>query len=374
MRLYLNIERLLLRLLRRAWIAFIWIHEIRNILSKRRLYRQVALTPEQKREIDALFKENYGRRFPHAWHRLYTSYTGRFDARYMPEIIFTTRIAPRSCTLLNIHALADKQMLPVLFDGRVEGVRTPRTLLTRVNGHYYDENRRPVSQEEALRRLAARGERDIVAKVSVNSSSGRGVRVLALDGDRDARSGKTVRQIFDELGENFVVQERIVPHPVMAALYPDAINTFRVMTYRMGDAFRVAPILLRIGQGGSVVDNAHAGGIFISVDDDGALGREAFTESQKRYDRHPDTGVVFDGYRILFVPALQKAAIELHGIIPTVDVASWDMTVDRDGNIVLVEINLRSQAIWMAQMSHGKAFYGEDTAYMLRLARGREKG
>ena len=374
MRLYSALERFLMGLIGWLWTRFIWVHEIRNILSKRRLYRQVTLTQEQKRQIDALFRENYGRRFPYAWHRLYQSYTGRFDPRYMPEILFTTRIAPRSCTPVNINVLADKQMLPVLFDGRAENVRVPRTLLTRVGGRFYDSQRRLVPRERAEAWLALEcGQREVVVKVSVNSSSGRGVRMLTLEDGRDARTGEDLHAVFDAMGGDLVVQERLVPHPALAKLYPDAINTFRVMTYRVGDALKVAPVLLRIGQGGSEVDNAHAGGMFIAVDDDGQLGSEAFTEGQKRYRQHPDTGVVFEGYRVPFMPQLRRAALELHRVIPRIDVASWDLTVDADGQVVLVEINLRSQAIWMAQMAHGKSFYGEDTEAMLRLARSRRR-
>ena len=372
MRLYLALERFLLHLINRIWVRFVWIHEIRNILSKRHLYRDVKLTAEQKRQIDALFRENYGRRFPYAWHRLYQSYTGRFDACYMPEILFSTRIAPRNCTPVNIRTIADKQMLPVLFDGRMEGVRVPETLLLRVNGRFFDAQRRPVSRERAEAWLAdACPLREVVVKVSVNSSSGRGVRLLSLKGETDAYSGKTIHAIFDELGNDLVVQERIIPHPVLAKLYPHSINTFRVMTYRIGDDIRIAPIILRFGQGGSVVDNAHAGGMFIAVGDDGSLGAEAFTEDGKRCRRHPDTGVVFEKCSIPFVPALRRTALELHGVIPTIDVASWDLTVDREGKVVLVEINLRSQAIWMAQMAHGRSFFGKDTGAMLRLARSR---
>ena len=42
------------------------------------------------------------------------------------------------------------------------------------------------------------------------------------------------------------------------------------------------PLALRIGQGGSYLDNAHVGGMFIGVNDLGELNEEAFTEFGKR--------------------------------------------------------------------------------------------
>lgn len=41
------------------------------------------------------------------------------------------------------------------------------------------------------------------------------------------------------------------------------------------------PLALRIGQGGSYLDNAHAGGMFIGVNDLGELNEEAFTSLGK---------------------------------------------------------------------------------------------
>ena len=96
------------------------------------------------------------------------------------------------------------------------------------------------------------------------------------------------------------------------------------------DKIKVAPITMRIGQGGSVVDNAHAGGIFIGVSEDGKLLKEAFTEYQKRYTIHPDTGVVFEGYQIPCVPQIRQVAIKLHEQVPMFQFVSWDFTVDKE--------------------------------------------
>ena len=56
------------------------------------------------------------------------------------------------------------------------------------------------------------------------------------------------------------------------------------------------------------MDNAHAGGMFIGVNDLGELNDEAFTEFGKRYKEHPDTHTVFKGYKLNFVPELIKTA------------------------------------------------------------------
>ena len=75
------------------------INEKKKIKDARRvnLLKQVHLTNKQKREIDTFYKQNYGKKIPYKWHRLYTSYTGIFDAQYIPELIFIPIIEKNLC-------------------------------------------------------------------------------------------------------------------------------------------------------------------------------------------------------------------------------------------------------------------------------------
>lgn len=63
MGLYKKIETVLLKLLTWCWQCFIFIHEMKNIWSKRKLFKNVKLTQEQKNEIDLFYKKNYGKKF-----------------------------------------------------------------------------------------------------------------------------------------------------------------------------------------------------------------------------------------------------------------------------------------------------------------------
>lgn len=150
-------------------------------------------------------------------------------------------------------------------------------------------------------------------------------------------------------------------------LYSEAVNTFRVITYLWdGEVFHV-PLGLRIGQGGSYLDNAHAGGMFIGVNDLGELNDEAFTEFGKRYKEHPDTHTVFKGYKLNFVPELIKTAKKLHLNAPQLGIISWDLTVDQNGVFVLIEANTRGQSIWFPQMANGMGAFGKNTAEILKF-------
>lgn len=371
MGIYRRIERVVLSFLNWIWKLFIIIHECKNIFNKRKLYKNVELSAQQKEQIDSFFMKNYGRKVPHWWHRLYMSYTGEFDYQYIPEYIFSTKLELKQNRRIDVLPLENKNMLSEIFGGGQTIVKQPKTLLMRVKGRYFDGNRNIVSEKNAIEQLTTYNGGEYVAfiKVSTDTSSGRGVRMLNMNAGIDQIQSEDLEAVFKIMGQDFIVQEKIIPHPAFAKLYPHAINTLRVVTYLMQNEIKTAPIAMRIGQGGGVIDNAHAGGMFIGVSDDGRLCKEAFTEYQKRYTIHPDTGVAFEGYQIPCVPDIRDAAMKLHERVPMLQFVSWDFTVDADSNIVLIEANLHSQSVWLPQIANGKAMFGNDTAEMLRLAR-----
>ena len=364
MKLYLRIEAMLLGLLQWFWKRFITLHEYINVIRKWKLISSVSLTKEQKDQIDKFYIDNYGKKIPYWWHRLYQSYTGNFDPLYFPEIFFSTRLELQSNKRIDALRYENKNMLNVIASG-VPEVRTPDTFIMCVNGCYYDHNRNIISRNTAVSIVSgiAGG---AVAKITIDTSSGRGVHVLNIANSIDTISGKPVVDIIDSLGDNFVVQERLQAHSSLATIYADSINTIRVITYIADDQINVAPLTLRIGRGGNLVDNAHAGGIFVGVSDEGKLRKEAYTEYQQRFERHPDSGVVFENYQIPYVEQIREAAIKMHQQIPMFRFVSWDFTIDKNSQIVLVEMNLHSQTVWFPQMANGCAFFGNNTGIILQ--------
>ncbi|MBR4501425.1 MAG: hypothetical protein IKP22_05980 [Clostridia bacterium] len=108
--------------------------------------------------------------------------------------------------------------------------------------------------------------------------------------------------LFAKMGMDFTVQERLECHDSLTKIYANSVNTFRVITYRWKEAILWTPPVLRIRKGGSHLDNAHAGGIFVAVDDDGKLHDTVYTEFKETYKQHPDTKTEFKNYRIDLFP------------------------------------------------------------------------
>ncbi|MCQ2354290.1 MAG: hypothetical protein MJ102_04200 [Clostridia bacterium] len=352
-----------------GWRQARW--EKRKVRDERRqrLIDTVTLTPEQESQIDALFKENYGKTMPHDWHRLYQSFTGRFDASYFPEILFSSKFELMMNPRKYSYVLDDKLLLPLFCDG-VKNVKTPAVIGTYGGGVFFDAGKNVYSREEFIEKMSDIG--DAVIKLTQDTASGRGVKFVSLKDGKDSVSGKMLGELIDEFlkgnsKNTFQIQELLKPHPKLAALYPNSINTFRIVTYLWNGAVYHFPVALRLGRGGNRLDNAHAGGVFIGVSDEGIMEAEAYSEFGERVSVHPDTGVTFKGYELDFVPELIAAAEKMHLNAPQLGVISWDLTVDEKGGIVLVETNTTGQTIWFPQMANGRGAFGENTADILRF-------
>lgn len=208
-------------------------------------------------------------------------------------------------------------------------VKMPKRYLACQEGLYTDKNNDALSFDEAATSISDLG--DCFAKPSIGTDSGNGCGVYCLVDGIDKLSEKTCREILSVLGENFVLQERIKCHESIRKIYAGGVNTFRIMTYRWHDSIVSAPVIMRIGRG-HFLDNAHAGGMFIALSEDGTLHEKAFTEFDDSFSKHPDSGLVFDGYQIDKLPEVINTVKKMHYLMLSIGVINWDMTIDEYGN------------------------------------------
>lgn len=197
--------------------------------------------------------------------------------------------------------------------------------------------------EEAQKWLSSM---DVVFAKPSKGAEGKGVtRLVVTDVE------ETIQYCIDNQLDT--IEEPIIQHPDMNKLYPDAINTVRLITFIKDDEVKVLGATLRIGNGG-YVDNAGSGGIFASIDiKTGKLDSVAFDKVGNKLDKHPITNQGIEGFRIpLWSEVLgmcNKAAFE----IPDVRTVGWDVALTEEGP-VLIEGNDRwSRAVWQLPKQRG---------------------
>lgn len=331
-------------------------NEIKKFQDPRRvkIFSQCNLSEEQKRQIDEVYLKNYGEKVPYIWHRYYTTYTGNFDEKYFPELIFIPEFEqfenlwPAYCKVFS-----DKNVLPIIAEKA--GITVPKTIFSCTKGLLRDSDYHIIDRKNAIEILSSQEE--VFVKPSVDTCSGQGCFVW---------ENKESKLDLEKLGSDFIIQERVKCHDSIAKIYSGSVNTFRIITYRWKNKIEHLPAVMRIGQGGNYLDNAHAGGVFIAIDDNGTLHEIAFTEFQDRYDSHPDTGLQFKGYKIPLFPKVLKAALRMHEMIPQVGCVNWDFTIDEFGDPVLIEANINGGGIWIIEMAHGCGAFGDKTQEILQ--------
>lgn len=347
------------------------------IIKKRKIYKKVKWTKEQKKQFDDFWKINYGKKISSKWHRLYEAMNGVFNVQYFPEKLSTTKLEFLKNDFYYCSIYEDKNLNDILFNNRIKNVRTPRTYFSCASGICYDGNNCLISKEDLTKKLSGIGE--AVIKPATNSCSGKNIKIVNFINGINVKDGEKVENVLKCYGKDFIIQEKVKAHNDLKTIYPNSINTFRVITYILNNEIKTAPVVLRIGSGGGEVDNIHAGGIAVVVDNDGEIKTCAYKlgygDMVKKYEKHPDTGVQFAGYKIPLVKEIVKAAKELHKFIKHVGLISWDLTLNDDGEVVVIEANYQNHSVWFPQIIFGQPIFGQDTARILQsLGKSKKKG
>lgn len=371
MGIYDKLNAKLNNLSERLYLKRTEIGEKQAIKKKKDYISDVEWSDEQNKAFDGYWLKNYGKAIPKDWHKLYQKECGVFRVDYFPEFLFSTKLEPKLNPKKYCDVFANKALLYSMFNG-IEGIRCPKAYVINSFGRFSDGEQNIISAEEAQKAVENAG--TVLIKATLDSSGGKSIIVCDFKNGKDTKTGKTVSEIFASYGQNFVVQEKIKPSKELSAIYPDALNTFRIITYIADDHIGCCPVAMRMGVGGMQVDNITSGGLCVGVNKDGTLKKYASNtrygdEFNKLFERHPDTNTAFAKVTIPQVPDMIEIAKKMHRRTPQVGMISWDLSVGSDDEIILIEANYFDQSAWFPQIINGEPLFGEDTPYMIDLIR-----
>lgn len=173
------------------------------------------------------------------------------------------------------------------------------------------------------------------------------------EGIRKIKGAEFGNSLFDSISsQDYILEECVVNIPEIAAFHPQSLNTIRVVT--IGRNAEVLGAFLRVGRGGNVVDNAHAGGIFCTVDvETGRIISRGLDTDGNYYERHPDSDKEFMGFQIprwIEIKALLK---EMHSLTPDAPVVGWDVALTPDGIEVIEANHLPDMDVMQSPMKIG---------------------
>lgn len=170
----------------------------------------------------------------------------------------------------------------------------------------------------------------------LNASYGLGAHTLDIQIDSDIKE-----LYFNYINRGgWIVEDRIVQAKEMAVWNDTSINTVRLPCVYTNGKFHVLNPFLRTGRKGSVVDNGGAGGIFACLDErTGTVITDGLSESNELYKSHPDSGIVYKGWRVPKWNDLLKLAEQIFKeCLPEHKYIGFDFALTNDG-WVLIEGN-----------------------------------
>ena len=148
----------------------------------------------------------------------------------------------------------------------------------------------------------------------------------------------TTDDLLNKFGTStYLIQERLINHPILQAVYPHSLNTIRLNTFMHEDGMvEYYGAELRFGTGGNCVDNAGQGGFFVGIKEDGTLMKIGYYDPGKYKvsivrEKHPETQVVFAGIKIPYWDDIKQKAILFHKYMYGIPSLGWDIAVTADG-------------------------------------------
>lgn len=166
----------------------------------------------------------------------------------------------------------------------------------------------------------------VMAKV-VEGTWGLGIDKVEVTPDTDTDA------LYDRLVANgqFLVEEYLVQHPLMASLNPSSVNTLRVVTVNKDDKVTIVTRAIRVGGGKNNVDNLDNGGVFTLFDDDGLITKPAVNHDGEVFEEHPLTHTRFVGFKIPYAHEALDMARRAARVVPEVGITGFDVAIGEDG-------------------------------------------
>lgn len=304
------------------------------------------LTKGETREIRNFYKKYKTKKVSVLWHRYYTKNNNIFSLKYVPEDIFYEQIEKKLNRIAFVPALEDKNFLIKI----LPEAKQPKTIVKNVNGFFYvDEDL--VGIEEVLRVCGNFGK--MIIKPTIETGGGKNVRLFSCkDGITDIE-GLSLKDFLASYRKDFIVQEPVKQHPMMAKLNETSLNTIRSMTYFYDNQVVMLSTIVRFGQKGSYLDNSSAGGLCMGVQKDGRLTDQCYQNlSGKKIDTK-ELGFKVENIVIPILEKVQHKLFQWHKKLPHFKLISWDLAIDKNQDVVLIEYNVSGQEANFHQLNNG---------------------
>lgn len=316
------------------------------------------LNPADRRRCDAYAVEVMGHARFAPWLYVYAHMAGEYRDGWIADNFYDECVLPH-----NSGEYGELSSLRWLNYRLFDAPEFP-DLAASINGMFIDRDGRVIADDGIAEVLFQDSDRAIFK--SDSSQSGVGVTVL----HRDGFDPRQVRALGPGLVQRFIRQhemfERLGNCPAVATLR---------LTTAADEAGQVSlrGAYLRFGQGRS--DYVQSSEEVNAVIDrqTGELAPVGYLPNYLRIDRHPLSDVPFAGHSVPNFQACREVALRCHARLPFVRCIGWDIAVDHEGGVQILEWNGGHNGIKFSEATQGPCFADLGWTKLRRPAQKRER-
>lgn len=278
-----------------------------------------------------------------------------FNPEYVPLSLFFPWMIRVLSPIDYARTYSNKSMIDVIFSH----INQPRLVIKKIGGEYLHDGQ--ILNNSQVIDLLSKQKDDILAKPSIDSCGGSGIKVIKSGTDK-----KTIQKILSHYPSDFIIQEKVQQSTYMSQFNESSLNTFRITTLLLNGKFTVCTAIMRCGNPGSFVDNVAAGGCCVGVKDNGDLYPFGFNSKAEKILSH--NGIKFEEFKIPNYDKIIALCKQAHHTIPMCHYIGWDVALNSNDEAVLIEVNTIAPGVFFEQIATGRgAFdnrFGEAIEYI----------
>lgn len=191
------------------------------------------------------------------------------------------------------------------------------------------------------------GETEVVCKETCNTLCGKGVKLMKVISPEDIMS-----ELSNHKSKNFMLQEKVIQHPFFDQFNPTSANIIRIITWRYEGEINVLSASIRFGIKGSFTDRAFVDGKEIAnvvgIDNDGYV-KDRFVS----FDGNIADPPLLTDKKVPSWDLLLEMVKKAHNGLLFFDFVAWDFMIDKNGNPICIEYNIKWPGTILYQYANG---------------------
>lgn len=285
-------------------------------------------------------KDIFGSQNYAPWLYVYSAFSETFKEGWIPDNYYGKIVVPKICG--DYGKISFLKSLSKIFYNYNEFP----DIGYYINGLFYSDNYNVIF-EENIKEVLFKKSNLVVFKLD-NSKQGLGIFFL----DKKSFNLNTIKLLGNGVFQNFIEQ-----NPFFSEIMPRSVATIRITTVidHEGNA-SVRACFLRIGRANDTHIKETTEIVIPIQISNGELETYGYLDGWIAIEKHPDTQISFANKKIPHFNKCVSIALELQKSMPFVRCIGWDMIIDKNNEVKVMEWNGYDTDIKFSEATQGPCF------------------